>query len=346
MMRRPIAFLVVLILLGVACAPSGPSGPGSSVSNVPARPGRALVAAMEAEPKSLAGRLIAQVGQTLHLRRIFNADLALLDDQSNPLPYLAEALPQLNSDSWKVFPDGRMETTYRLKPDLAWHDGTPLTAHAFVFATQVFSTRDFGQASSPPFSLIASVETPDDRTVLIHWKEPYAAAGALQSLGASAATGLPPLPRHILGPALESGAETFVNHPYWSHEYVGLGPYRLDRWEPGAFLEGCPVRPPRPGPTSYPTDQNRVHGRRQCNPRQPALRRRPVGRWHASRADRNPYAALASGQGSDDPLFQLVDVALLPGPTRDADPSRVARSQGAPGAGACARPRQPERSGL
>lgn len=26
--------------------------------------------------------------------------------------------------------------------------------------------------------------------------------------------------------------------PFWTSEYVGLGPYKIDRWEPGAFLEG------------------------------------------------------------------------------------------------------------
>ena len=48
-------------------------------------------------------------------KRIFNADLALIDDEGNPRPYLAESLPRLNTDTWRVFPDGRMETTYRLK---------------------------------------------------------------------------------------------------------------------------------------------------------------------------------------------------------------------------------------
>src|SRR5207253_1145423 len=32
--------------------------------------------------------------------------------------------------------------------------------------------------------------------------------------------------------------ETFMAHPYWSAGFVGLGPYRLTRWEPGAFMEG------------------------------------------------------------------------------------------------------------
>jgi peptide/nickel transport system substrate-binding protein len=31
--------------------------------------------------------------------------------------------------------------------------------------------------------------------------------------------------------------EPFLNHPYWTNEYMGLGPYKLERWEPGAFIE-------------------------------------------------------------------------------------------------------------
>src|SRR5439155_7445647 len=118
-----------------------------------------------------------------------------------------------------------------------WHDGAPLTADAFVFSWQVYSTPDVGQAGSPPMKFIANVEAPDPRTVLIHWAQPYWAAGALQSLGAGT-TGLPHLPRAILGPALEAGASALVNHSYWTTGYVGTGPYRLDRWEPGSFLEG------------------------------------------------------------------------------------------------------------
>src|SRR5205085_12131788 len=33
--------------------------------------------------------------------------------------------------------------------------------------------------------------------------------------------------------------EALANHPFWTREYVGLGPYRLDRWEAGSFLQGA-----------------------------------------------------------------------------------------------------------
>src|SRR5206468_2424213 len=32
-------------------------------------------------------------------------------------------------------------------------------------------------------------------------------------------------------------APAFSGHPYWVPQYVGLGPYKLDRWESGSFIE-------------------------------------------------------------------------------------------------------------
>src|SRR5206468_1881467 len=77
-------------------------------------------------------------------KRAFNASLALVDGTGAAKPYLADALPQLNTDTWKVTPDGKMETMYRLKANLTWHDGTPLTADDFVFANQMYVTPGLG----------------------------------------------------------------------------------------------------------------------------------------------------------------------------------------------------------
>ncbi|HEY3115337.1 MAG TPA: ABC transporter substrate-binding protein [Chloroflexota bacterium] len=234
------AFLASILGMAiVACSPSpNRSNPTSAEPTAATQPARTFVTAVATEPKTLGARIIGQPAVALALtRRIVNADLALVDTQSNFHPYLAEALPRLNTDSWKVFPDGKMETTYRLKPNLVWHDGTLLTADAFVFSWEIYSTPDFGQASSMPIKVIADVTAPDSQTVLIRWTQPYAAAGALQSLGTSGPFGLPALGRHILSPSLESGPQALINHPYWTTSYVGLGPYKLDRWEPGAFME-------------------------------------------------------------------------------------------------------------
>src|SRR5207244_3878315 len=43
-------------------------------------------------------------------------------------PWAAEQLPSLDAGSWRIAPDGPMETTYRLRQGIKWHDGAPLQA--------------------------------------------------------------------------------------------------------------------------------------------------------------------------------------------------------------------------
>src|SRR5439155_24643675 len=84
------------------------------------------------------------IGATL---RLLNATLAATDKSGVPQPYLVEALPQLNTDTWRVFPDGRMETVYRLKPGLVWHDGTALTADDILFTWRVLTKPEVGEGA-------------------------------------------------------------------------------------------------------------------------------------------------------------------------------------------------------
>src|SRR5439155_2681709 len=66
--------------------------------------------------------------------------------------------------------------------------------------------------------------------IVMRWKQPYTEA---------AIPALMPRARHILESALDQGQpEAFAAHPYWTAEYVGAGPYRLTRWERGAFIDG------------------------------------------------------------------------------------------------------------
>jgi peptide/nickel transport system substrate-binding protein len=232
----------LLVLFIAACAPasepraSQSAGAGTTAS---AGTGRAstLITAIRIEPNSLASRLGLSGGATLTTtRRLFNAYLVIYDQRGDPQPYLATELPRVDSESWRVFDDGRMETTYRLKPNLTWHDGTPLTGEDFVFAWRVYASPELGTANSPPTSLIDEVVALDPATFTIRWKRPYAPAGLLTEE-------FPPLPRHALEAAFQTAApDTLAAHPFWTREYVSAGPFRLDRWEPGAYLEAVAFR--------------------------------------------------------------------------------------------------------
>jgi peptide/nickel transport system substrate-binding protein len=169
---------------------------------------------------------------------VLNANLSFVDERGQAQPYLSAALPQLNTETWRVFPDGRMETTYHLKPNLTWHDGQPLTAEDFAFAWRVYATPEFGTSDIAGFRLLEEVVAPDARTVLLRWKEPFAEVASLRSTSGQGMKIIAPLPRHILEASFQQRtAESFVGLPYWTVEYVGAGPWKLERREPGAFFE-------------------------------------------------------------------------------------------------------------
>lgn len=237
---RAIHVLVLVAATAVAaCAPSTqpvPSTAPQQRGESATQPSRTLVAAVRVEPYTVAARALRTArGVALDLSsKMFNAEMALLNDGGRPMPHLTEALPQLNTDSWRVFPDARMETTYKLRPNLTWHDGTPLAAQDWVFGWQVYGSPDWA-ARQLPFRTIEEVSAADDRTVVMRWKQLYPEAGSLTGRESE----FPALPRHILEQSFqESDPDTFMGHPYWTREYVGLGPYRMGSWEPASFFEG------------------------------------------------------------------------------------------------------------
>ncbi|MBM2809967.1 MAG: hypothetical protein HW416_726 [Chloroflexi bacterium] len=236
------AIICGALLIVTACAPAATPtqapGPGDGAG----RPGaveRTLIVGIEFEPFTLAALHPSTSGaSSTFIIRPFNALIDFIDDKGIPSAYLAEALPRFNTDTWRVFADGRMETRYTLRPGVTWHDGTALSAEDFAFAFRAASTPNAGFAlsASPPLNLIDDVAAPDDRTIIIRWKQLYPDAAVLQSGGSR--MGLPPFPRHILEGPLTTQLDTFAIHPYWTREFIGLGPYKLDKWELGSYVEG------------------------------------------------------------------------------------------------------------
>ncbi|HEY3117875.1 MAG TPA: ABC transporter substrate-binding protein [Chloroflexota bacterium] len=202
--------------------------------SAPAQP-TTLVMVINQEVKNLSAKAYGGVNPA-RTTRVFNAGLAIADTRGEFHPYLAESIPQLNTDTWRVTLDGRMETTWKLRPGLTWQDGTPLTADDFAFAYQVYAAPGLTGVFVPvPQNLIERVTAADPQTVRISWRSSFLHQG----------DGLEPLPRSILGDSFAAfeqdpvgQRDPFMAQRYWTTEYVGVGPFRLTHWEPGAQLEG------------------------------------------------------------------------------------------------------------
>jgi ABC-type transport system substrate-binding protein len=232
--------LATLAACAPAAAPRPQSAGGGESDGRPAAAPRTLVMAVNTEVGTLSPKMLGPTNPE-RTTRIFSAGLSLVDAKGEVRPYIAEALPQLNTDTWRVSPDGRMETTWKLRPGLTWHDGTPLTAEDFAFAYRVY-TSPLGVFSAKPQDLMTEVTSRDPSTLVIAWSRTYPDAAQLTS------TEFGPLPRHLL----ESGFATyeqdpntrdqFLAHRYWTTEFVGNGPFRLTSWEAGAHMEGWASR--------------------------------------------------------------------------------------------------------
>lgn len=157
------------------------------------------------------------------LGEIHTAGLVSEDKQGRIEGRLAAGLPSLDDGSAAVLSDGRLQTTWKLRPNVKWHDGTPLTADDLVFSWQVLTHPELPSGTGQDLRWIDAVAATDPLTFVVTWKTTYYRA---LSLGHRE---LWPLPRHLVGEAFASfsGRDAFLATPYFTAEYVHLGPFRL-----------------------------------------------------------------------------------------------------------------------
>jgi peptide/nickel transport system substrate-binding protein len=151
------------------------------------------------------------------------------DDRPGYEPHLAVEVPSTEKGSWRVNPDGTMDMTWMLRPNVKWHDGTPFTSADLLFSFGVYKDPELPSPFSATLRLMESAAAPDARTFTVHWSQTYAFAFQ--------AEGLVPLPKHIFEEPYNGSKDVFVNSSHFNHDWVGLGPYRMAKWDQGAQLE-------------------------------------------------------------------------------------------------------------
>jgi peptide/nickel transport system substrate-binding protein len=165
--------------------------------------------------------LYAQALSSIYTQSIWNCRPWNFDAQNNPLPVLVKEMPSL--DNGGISEDGRV-ITLKLRDDITWSDGQPITAQDFVFTYQMVVNPSNGVTVVSPYDQVESVTAPDERTVVVTFKEPFAAwlSTLWQSL----------LPAHILQPVFDSDG-TIQNADWNTAPTVGCGPFVFKNWERG-----------------------------------------------------------------------------------------------------------------
>jgi peptide/nickel transport system substrate-binding protein len=235
--RKPVVRgqLLTALALGIVllsgCAPGSP--PASNQAGERAA-GPPKILRLDNRKESTTGMTVfaGNNGSQRETQWTFHAGLTAYDAQNNLVPRLAAKVPSVADGDWKVNPDGTMDVTWKLRPNVTWHDGAPFTADDAAFGYQLYADRDLPINRTGAADSVSSTTVLDAQTLVVHWKAPYFNANV------SDLNDLPPAPVHIVGDAYRADKNAFVNHPYWFAQFVGLGPYRLVNWEQGSFMEG------------------------------------------------------------------------------------------------------------
>lgn len=133
--------------------------------------------------------------------------------------------------SWSVSNDSKTYT-FKLRKGVTWHDGKPFTSADVKFTFQTAGNPDVAAWIYSYLPSIASIDTPDDHTVVLNLTGPDATLF-------STATLLNIVPQHRLSGMAPA---TLVNSPYWYTNPVGTGPFKWTSYKPNQFATLTPYK--------------------------------------------------------------------------------------------------------
>lgn len=212
-----VSWIMLVALAG--CAPGGAIGPASNEFQSP--PPQKVITIGVLDSLSTFGGWSSLSSGVLSFTEVYANGLVTSSVTGENEARLAARLPSLADGSVVILPDGRMKTTWQLRPNIKWHDGAPFTAEDIVFTWKVVTHPDVPLAQRGPIRQFDNVEALDPTTAVITWKTTY-----FQPLELGVKD-LLPLPKHLLAEGFAGDKAAFSNLPFWTTEWINVGPFRM-----------------------------------------------------------------------------------------------------------------------
>lgn len=145
------------------------------------------------------------------------------DEHAKYVPVLATEVPSLANGGIELVDDGKkMKITYKLRPDVKWHDGTPFTSADVAFTWEAVKDEKFIAESKDGCEDVEKIETPDDLTAVVHYNNVAPDfASTLFTFGI--------LPKHAL-------AGKDLNTDVYNEKPLGTGPYVVKEFKRGQHV--------------------------------------------------------------------------------------------------------------
>ena len=166
--------------------------------------------------------------------------ISAFDQNAQPVCLLCTELPTLENGLARIedTPAGGkgLAVTIKLRPELKWGDGVPVTARDVAFTWKVGADPAAGFSNNYPWSRASSVDVVDDHTAVLHLPRTLVTYQMWDYL----------LPEHIEAPivANSAGALEYINHTVYNAAPTtpGLwnGPYVVSAYRSGELVEMAP----------------------------------------------------------------------------------------------------------
>jgi peptide/nickel transport system substrate-binding protein len=209
------AFGVVGVgLLGAASASASataaPASKTSASSAAAQSGGTKIITIGEWQPVSIMNTLMtSEGGNVISGTKLALRGLLFTDENGAPAPELATDVPTLQNGG--ISSDGKT-ITYKLRANMTWHDGQPVTAADVQYTWQAIMQPDHNVATRYGYDRINAVDTPDPQTVVVHFNDPFAPWATLFDIV---------LPQHVL-----ASQSDFNGSPY-HQQPIGFGPFKV-----------------------------------------------------------------------------------------------------------------------
>ncbi len=240
MKKNLYVLLSLLVLASVVLAACG-GGAAAPATDAPAgeatdAPAAATEAPVSTEPKSATGAwsqepdniipYFTQMSYAIWIAQLTMVGLGEWDDQGNFVAELAADVP--TAENGGVSADG-LTITWKLREGLKWSDGEPLTSADVKFTWEAIMDPANAPLSRVGYEKIASIETPDDLTVVITFSELYPPWQTVFTQGPNNQGSI--LPKHILEGKTALESDPFIHQPD-----VASGPFVITDWVPGDHM--------------------------------------------------------------------------------------------------------------
>ena len=221
--RRRYLALALAALAAAGCSKVSNGGATNAAGNRWTTPG-VFRFSEAADPKNLNPSLDS-AQPMLDLSMFIYSWAIRYNSKAQPVPDALREIPTVaNGD---VSPNG-LTLKYKLRPNIKWQDGAPLTCNDLKFTWQVVMNTHNNVITTDGYKNIGSIDCSDPLVAVIHMKKLY--APYLQQLW-SVNGNAPILPEHILA-KYNDDKGSFNSAPFNSMP-IGSGPFKVVAWNRG-----------------------------------------------------------------------------------------------------------------